>query len=152
MRFKGAAMFFNRYMLRIFDYSDNIRSSRRVLCVASQMINSRNGLSCKLHNVIFGIFHNQYFMCYNIYVVWFVHDLVTITQGAKPGFWVKTGTACCKRFDAKKTYLYISRNKLYLDYPHRFLLEICRNHLNNMTLYVNTAISQFGVSNGMGQY
>ena len=72
-------MFFNRYMLRIFDYSDNIRSSRRVLCVASQMINSRNGLSCKLHNVIFGIFHNQYVMCYNIYVVWFVHDLVTIT-------------------------------------------------------------------------
>ena len=73
------------------------------------------------------------------------------TQRAKPGFWVKTGTACCKRFDAKK-HLYISRNKLYLDYPHRFLLEICRNHLNNMTLYVNTAISQFGVSNGMGQW
>ena len=21
-----------------------------------------------------------------------------------------------------------------MDYPHRFLLEICRNHLNNMTL------------------
>ena len=79
MRFKCAAMFFNRYMLRIIDYSDNIRSSRRVLCVASQMINSRNGLSCKLHNVIFGIFHYQYFMCYNIYVVWFVHDWVTIT-------------------------------------------------------------------------
>ena len=47
---------------------------------------------------------------------------------------------------------YISRNNLYLDYPHRFLLEICRNHLNNMTLYVNTAISQFGVSNGMEQW
>ena len=46
----------------------------RVLCVASQMINSRNGLSCKLPNVSFGIFHYQYFMCYNIYVVWFVHD------------------------------------------------------------------------------
>ena len=79
MRFKCAAMFFNRYMLRIIDYSDNIRSSRRVLCVASQMIKSRNGLSCKLHNVLFGIFHYQYFIYYNIYVVWFVHDRVTIT-------------------------------------------------------------------------
>ena len=38
-----------------------------------------------------------------------------------------------------------------MDDPHRFLLEICRNHLNNMTLYVNTAISQFGVSNGIDQ-
>ena len=79
MRFKCAAMFFNRYMLRIIDFSDTIRSSRRVLCVASQMINSRNGLSSKLHNVIFGIFHYQYFMCYNIYVVRFVHDWVTNT-------------------------------------------------------------------------
>ena len=78
MRFKCAAMFFNRYMLRIIDYSDNIRSSRRVLCVAIVKW-STNGLSCKLHNVIFGIFHYQYFMCYNIYVVWFVHGWVTIT-------------------------------------------------------------------------
>ena len=38
-----------------------------------------------------------------------------------------------------------------MDDPHRCLLEICRNHLNNMTLYVNTAISQFGVSNGIAQ-
>ena len=38
-----------------------------------------------------------------------------------------------------------------MDDPHGFLLEICRNHLNNMTLYVNTAISQFGVSNGIEQ-
>ena len=79
MRFKCVAVFFNRYMLRIIDYSDNMRSSRRVLCVASQMINSSNGLSCKLHNVIDGIFHYQYFMCYNIYIIWFVHDLFTIT-------------------------------------------------------------------------
>ena len=34
---------------------------------------------------------------------------------------------------------------------NRFLLEMCRNHLNNMTVYVNTAISQFGVSNGIEQ-
>ena len=33
-----------------------------------------------------------------------------------------------------------------MDNPHRFVLEICRNHLNNMTPCVNTAISQFGVS------
>ena len=34
-----------------------------------------------------------------------------ITQGAKPGFWVKTGTACCKRFDAKKhIYTYLGTN------------------------------------------
>ena len=33
------------------------------------------------------------------------------TQGAKPGFWVKTGTACCKRFDAKKhIYTYLGTN------------------------------------------
>ena len=79
MRLKCVAVLFNRYMLRIIDYNDNMRSSRRVLCVASQIINSSNGLSCKLHNVIFGIFHYQYFMCYNIYIVWFVHDWFTIT-------------------------------------------------------------------------
>ena len=76
--------------------------------------------------------------------------------GSQTCFFVKTGTACCKRFDAKKTYLYISRNKVYMDNPHRCLLEICRNHLNNMTPCVNTAISQFGVSivieqNGAGK-
>ena len=36
-----------------------------------------------------------------------------------------------------------------MDNPHRFLLEICRNHLNNMTLNANTAISQFGLSIGI---
>ena len=68
MRFKCIAVFFNRYMLRIIDYSDNMRSSRRVLCVANQMVNSSNGLSCKLHNVIYGIFQYQYF----IYIIWFI--------------------------------------------------------------------------------
>ena len=56
-----------------------MRSSRRVLCVASQMINSSNGISSKLHNVIYGIFHYQYFMCNHIYIILFVHDSFTIT-------------------------------------------------------------------------
>ena len=43
------------------------------------MIISSNGLSCKLHNVIYGIFHYQYFMCYHIYIIWFVFDSFTIT-------------------------------------------------------------------------
>ena len=58
-------------MLRIIDYSDNTRSSRRVLCVASKMITSSNGLSCKLHNVIVGI--NTLcviiFILYGLYVI-----------------------------------------------------------------------------------
>ena len=37
--------------------------------------------------------------------------IMLYTQGAKPGFWVKTGTACCKRFDAKKhIYTYLGTN------------------------------------------
>ena len=55
-------------MLRIIDYDD--RSSRRVLCVASQMINSTNGLSCKLHNVIYGIF--EYFTINTLCVIIFI--------------------------------------------------------------------------------
>ena len=38
-----------------------------------------------------------------------------------------------------------------MDNPHRFLLEICRNHLNNMTQYENTANSQLGLSIGIEQ-
>ena len=63
MRFKCVAVFCNRYMPGIIDYRDNMRSSRRVLCVVSQIINSSNGLSCKLHNVII------IFILYGLYTI-----------------------------------------------------------------------------------
>ena len=39
-----------------------------------------------------------------------------------------------------------------MDNPRGFLLEICRNHLKNMTQYENMANSQFGLSIGIEQW
>ena len=36
---------------------------------------------------MYGIFHYQYFMCYNIYLIWFVHDLFTITVRENNIYW-----------------------------------------------------------------
>ena len=38
-----------------------------------------------------------------------------------------------------------------MDNLYIFLLEMCRNHLNNMTLNVKTAINQFGLSIGIAK-
>ena len=68
MIFKGVAVFFNRYMLGIIYYRDNMRFSCRVLCVLGQIINSSNGLSCKLRNVII------IFILYGLYTI----DLLSV--------------------------------------------------------------------------
>ena len=63
------------------------------------------------------------------------------------------GVMVCYKRDVHKNqmYNYTFSNKMCMDYPHKALLKICRNHLNNMTIYTNTAISQFGLSIGIEQ-